>query len=331
MCLVCETTCIFMAGAGVAVRKKQTPQPKHRLPVLNWVAMKSNQVKGTVFSELDDEKLYSVCASLFILRLLFPVCFMTLLALGSGTYRSVGFLLSVLQHLVLSFVTFLSKPSMLWHCWLGIRPVKRTQWWGAGMVICLERGADLHVAQLKPLPLTLFCFSKIQIGFTFLVLAHPGSPEKGPLNGCMYFSVQCASLKWLTVSYWLHLNTLIVSCVVLLYGVRCSWLISTGLRRRSVSIINIITCGRRIRRRLTMQLTAVVARLQRPNDAWVGDLKRFRSSRTTACATLVGASAAVVFINRWICYRRNDVTYCCVFLCHQILWQLLFSGFGCLL
>jgi len=39
---------------------RKTPQPKHRLPVLNWVAMKSNQVKGTVFSELDDEKLYSV-------------------------------------------------------------------------------------------------------------------------------------------------------------------------------------------------------------------------------------------------------------------------------
>jgi len=41
--------------------KKKTPQPKHRLPVLNWVAMKSSQVKGTVFSELDDEKLYNVC------------------------------------------------------------------------------------------------------------------------------------------------------------------------------------------------------------------------------------------------------------------------------
>ena len=40
------------------------------------------------------------------------------------------------------------------------------------MVICLERGADLHTAQLMPLPLTVSCFSKIQIGFTFLVLAH---------------------------------------------------------------------------------------------------------------------------------------------------------------
>jgi len=44
------------------------------------------------------------------------------------------------------------------------------------VVICLERGADLHMAQLMLLPLAVSCFSKIQIGFTFLVLAHPGSP-----------------------------------------------------------------------------------------------------------------------------------------------------------
>ena len=46
------------------------------------------------------------------------------------------------------------------------------------MVICLERGADLHMAQLMPLPLTVSCFSKIQIGFTFLLPAHLGSPGK---------------------------------------------------------------------------------------------------------------------------------------------------------
>ena len=44
------------------------------------------------------------------------------------------------------------------------------------MVICLERGADLHMAQLVPLPLTVSCFSKIHVGFSFLVLAHLGSP-----------------------------------------------------------------------------------------------------------------------------------------------------------
>ena len=46
----------------------------------------------------------------------------------------------------------------------------------AGVVVCLERGADLHTTQLMPLPLTVSCCSKISIGFTFLVPAHPGSP-----------------------------------------------------------------------------------------------------------------------------------------------------------
>ena len=92
-------------------------------------------------------------------------------------------------------------PSVLWCCWLGCRkgiwPVK-TEWWGAGMVICLERGADLHMAQLMPLPLTVSCFSKIQTAFTFLLPSvlwrcwlgsrkgiQPVVPEKGPLNGCV--------------------------------------------------------------------------------------------------------------------------------------------------
>jgi len=53
-------------------------------------------------------------------------------------------------------------------------------------VIYLERGADLHVAQLIPPPLTVSCFSNIQIVFlpfwyrlTRVVL------DKGPLNGCV--------------------------------------------------------------------------------------------------------------------------------------------------
>jgi len=45
------------------------------------------------------------------------------------------------------------------------------------MDICLGRGADLHMAQLMPLPPTVSCFSKILIGF-FLVLAHWGSPRQ---------------------------------------------------------------------------------------------------------------------------------------------------------
>jgi len=59
-------------------------------------------------------------------------------------------------------------------------------WWGTGVVICLQWGADLHMAQLMPLPLTVYCFSEIQIGYTFF-----GNrltrvvPEKGPLNMCV--------------------------------------------------------------------------------------------------------------------------------------------------
>ena len=53
---------------------------------------------------------------------------------------------------------------------------KKLEWWGAGMVSSLERGADLHTAQLISLPLTVSCFSKIQIGFTFLLPAHQDSP-----------------------------------------------------------------------------------------------------------------------------------------------------------
>ena len=64
------------------------------------------------------------------------------------------------------------------------------------MVICLERGADLHMAQLMTLPLTVSCFSKIQTGFTFLVPAHLGSPEKGPLNVCVCVCVcVCCSIR----------------------------------------------------------------------------------------------------------------------------------------
>jgi len=45
----------------------------------------------------------------------------------------------------------------------------------------------LHMAQLMPLPLTVSCFSKIQIGFTFLVPAHPGSPgQRAVERVCKY-------------------------------------------------------------------------------------------------------------------------------------------------
>ena len=68
-------------------------------------------------------------------------------------------------------------PSMLWRCWLGgskgIWPVKNCCWRG------YLSGTRCRLAYLlTPLPLTVSCFSKIQIGFTFLVPAHLSSPGK---------------------------------------------------------------------------------------------------------------------------------------------------------
>jgi len=57
-------------------------------------------------------------------------------------------------------------------------PASKKSGGGAGVVVCLEQGVDLHMAQLMRLPLTVSCFSKIQIDFTFLVPAHLGSPGK---------------------------------------------------------------------------------------------------------------------------------------------------------
>jgi len=66
------------------------------------------------------------------------------------------------------------------------------------MVICLELGAHLHMAQLMPLPLTVSCLSKIQIGFTFLVPAHPGSPGQRAIKRvcvCVCY-LNCPYMQW---------------------------------------------------------------------------------------------------------------------------------------
>jgi len=71
-----------------------------------------------------------------------------------------------------------------------------------GVVICLERGADLHMAQLMPLPLTVSFFSKIKIGFTFLVPAHPGSPGQRAVKRacvCVWYSKKNCSEDLLQV------------------------------------------------------------------------------------------------------------------------------------
>jgi len=75
--------------------------------------------------------------------------------------------------------------------------LQKTEWWSAGVVICLERGADLHMAQLMPLPLTVSCFSKIKsrLILPFWYRLTWVVPDKGPLNRCV-----CVCCSYLHVS-----------------------------------------------------------------------------------------------------------------------------------
>ena len=86
------------------------------------------------------------------------------------------------------------------------------------MVICLEQGADLHMAQLMPLPLAVSCFCKIHIGFTFLYRLTWVVPDKGPLNGCVRVCVLYYIMLSLTVVVFLPWSAMVK------YWTQCCWL-----------------------------------------------------------------------------------------------------------
>ena len=71
---------------------------------------------------------------------------------------------------------------------------KKTKWWGAGMVICLERGADLHMASVK---------SRLVLPFWYRLTRVV--PEKGPLNWCVCVCVCVCYYEQTTVSVTCYL------------------------------------------------------------------------------------------------------------------------------
>jgi len=89
----------------------------------------------------------------------------------------------------------------------GIWPVK-TAWWSAGVVICLRWGADLHMAQLMPLILTVSCSSKSRLVLPFwyrLTRVVPDSCYTGVVVVLCTRGEQCTYLKELSlhsVSHW---------------------------------------------------------------------------------------------------------------------------------
>jgi len=129
---------------------------------------------------------------------------------------------NVIEHLLLFSdcqLSDLHRDFVNWFAFIALTPLvgwqeghtacKKTEWWGAGMVICLEWRAYLHTAQLMPLPLTVSCFSKIQIGFTFLLpalSASPGQRAVKPVCVCVCVFVnwnqihivqECCLLSWI--------------------------------------------------------------------------------------------------------------------------------------
>ena len=93
-----------------------------------------------------------------------------------------------------SFVNFFSilyylmafSVLMLLVGWQEGHPAFKNKWWGAGTVICLKRGADLHIAQVMPLPLTISCFSKkSRLVLPFWYRLTHVVPGKGLLNVCV--------------------------------------------------------------------------------------------------------------------------------------------------
>ena len=89
-------------------------------------------------------------------------------------------------------------PSVLWRCWLGRRKGIKTKWWGAGVATCLERDADLHMAQLMSLPLTVK--SRLVVPFSYRLTRVV--PDKGPLNRCVQRDIS----RLLRVTYILSLR-----------------------------------------------------------------------------------------------------------------------------
>lgn len=61
--LVVTLVFIFIPFSSTAIRIKKPIKTKFRLPVFNWTALKPNQINGTVFNEIDDERVLEVKSS----------------------------------------------------------------------------------------------------------------------------------------------------------------------------------------------------------------------------------------------------------------------------
>jgi len=109
------------------------------------------------------------------------------------------------------------------YCLLTTHRSSIHKWWDAGMVICLGWSADLHTAQLMPLPLTISCSSKsrLVLPFWYRLMVNCYNAQRQlqihqwRLRSRKYCVCQCASnaeLESLTEKNWPRINKLLL-CV----------------------------------------------------------------------------------------------------------------------
>ena len=114
---------------------------------------------------------------------------------GDICNRGIVCILYFILHVIVEIFAF-SALTLLVGQQEGHSACKKQEWWGAGVVVSLEQGVDLHVAQLMPLPLIVSCSTKIQIGFTFLVSAHLGSPRKRAVKRVCVRACVCVAFAY---------------------------------------------------------------------------------------------------------------------------------------
>jgi len=100
---------------------------------------------------------------------------------GHGTSFCAGTYMKYENSAKLDTITF-SALTLLVGRQEGHPACKKTERWGVGMVICLERGADLHMAQLIPLPSLSLASVKSRSVLPFWYWLTRVVPDKGPLN-----------------------------------------------------------------------------------------------------------------------------------------------------
>ena len=120
-------------------------------------------------------------------------------------------------------------PSVLWRCWLGgrkgIQPVKKLEWWGAGVVICLERGADLHMVSWCHCHSLSLASVKSRLVLPFWYRLTWVVPEKGPLNGsvCVHTRIWMDLCTAQSLCFYVWLGTITFTMYVCMHVCMYVW------------------------------------------------------------------------------------------------------------